>query len=57
MNTEAVAELNARFGIRGQVTFTQSESGLLMAEVSNTQATARIALQGAQVLDWTPGGK
>jgi len=57
MSTEAVAELNARFGIRERVMFSEVEGGLLVVEVSNTQATARIALQGAQVLDWTPEGE
>ncbi len=56
MSTEALAELNARFGIRGRVTFTQAAGGLIVAAVRNAQATARIALQGAQVLDWTPAG-
>ena len=57
MTTEAVAELNARFGIRGRVGFDQLEGGLIVAEVCNAQATARIALQGAQLLDWTPAGE
>ncbi len=56
MSTEAVAELNACFGIRDRVTFKQTEGGLIVVEVGNAQATARIALQGAQVLDWTPAG-
>jgi len=57
MTTEAVAELNARFGIRGRVAFTQPAGGLIVAEVRNAQATASIALQGAQLLDWTPAGE
>ncbi|HEB92349.1 MAG TPA: D-hexose-6-phosphate mutarotase [Gammaproteobacteria bacterium] len=56
MNTETVAELNTRFGICERVTFSEMEGGLLVAEVRNEQATARVALQGAQVLDWTPVG-
>jgi len=57
MSTEAVAELNTRFGIHGRVTFKQAEGGLVVAEVGNAQASARIALQGAQILDWTPAGE
>ncbi len=57
MSTEAVAELNACFGIRERVTFKQTGGGLIVAEVGNAQATARIALQGAQVLDWVPTGE
>lgn len=57
MSTEAMAELNAQFGIRGRVSFSEVEGGLIVAEVSNALASARIALQGAQVLEWTPSGE
>ena len=57
MTSEALAALNARFGIPDRVAFQMVEGGLVVAEVGNPHATARIALQGAQVLDWTPAGE
>ncbi len=52
-----MTELNTHFGICGRVTFSEVAGGLIVAEVSNEQATARIALQGAQILAWAPVGE
>lgn len=57
MSAEAMAELNARYGIPGRVAFREAAGGLIVAEVSNALATARIALQGAQIINWTPAGE
>ncbi len=57
MSSGTVVELNARFGIRDRLAFAEAAGGLIMAEVSNAQASARIALQGAQIIDWTPAGE
>lgn len=51
--TEA-EELNARFGLARELVFGACDSGLLMAEISNGQATASLCLQGAQMLNWHP---
>ena len=32
----------------------QTESGLSLLHITNTWGTARILMQGAQLLDWTP---
>ena len=49
--------LNAHHGIRGQVTFKEGPGGLAVVDVANAQATATIALQGAQVIAWAPHGQ
>ena len=46
--------LNDRFAIKGHVTFQIGAGELAIAEVRNRYATARITLQGAQVIDWAP---
>lgn len=51
-----VAELNARFGIAGQVVFKES-NGVTVVEVNNDHGTATIALQGAHLISWTPTGQ
>lgn len=50
------ASLNARFGITGQLSFKEGPGGLAVAEITNEQATATIALQGAHVMTWAPRG-
>ncbi|MBI5451609.1 MAG: D-hexose-6-phosphate mutarotase [Gammaproteobacteria bacterium] len=51
-----LATLNARFAIPEQLTFREGPGGLPVAEVTNDQAIATIALQGAHLLTWTPSG-
>ena len=48
--------LNARFAIPGHLRFMESGPGLPMADIRTPLATARVALQGAQVLAWRPDG-
>jgi len=45
--------LNSRFGVHG-VVFREGPGALESVEVENRHATARVALQGAQVLSWAP---
>lgn len=54
---EELDELNAGFAVPGKVAFSEAAGGLIIAEVSNERATARIALQGAQILSWAPQGQ
>jgi len=54
MSNTDYAALNKRFAIPGQLSFAPGPGGLAVAEVSNAQASAMIALQGAQVMTWVP---
>jgi D-hexose-6-phosphate mutarotase len=49
--------LNAQFGIDGQLSFRDDASGLVIAEISNPQATASLCLQGAHLMTWQPGSQ
>ena len=48
--------LTQQFGIAGQVHFRADPAGLPVAIIENQHATARIALQGAQVVAFCPHG-
>lgn len=50
----AAQQLNAQFGIGGQVAFREDASSLIIAEISNPQATASLCLQGAHLMAWQP---
>jgi glucose-6-phosphate 1-epimerase len=54
MNKAEARALNERHGIAGHVAFREGPGSLTMAEVTNGEATAIVALQGAQVLSWVP---
>ena len=56
MNNE-IDSLNASFGIPGQIEFREGPGGLALVELVNDQSTARILLQGAQLIDWVPRGQ
>jgi len=47
-------QLGTQFGIRGQLNFNEDSSGLIVAKVSNAQATASLCLQGAHLMTWQP---
>jgi len=49
-----IEELNSRFGIVSQLRFVEDASGLIIAEIENTKATARLCLQGAHLMSWQP---
>lgn len=50
-------QLNTQFGIDGQLNFREDASGLVVAEISNPQATASLCLQGAHLMAWQPGSQ
>jgi len=45
-------QLNAQFGLKGQLEFREDNSGLIVAEISNKMASASICLQGAHLMTW-----
>jgi D-hexose-6-phosphate mutarotase len=51
-----LSELNQRFGISNHLKFSEIGGGLLAAEISNSLATASIALQGAHLMTYQPQG-
>ncbi len=52
-----IAQLNSDYGIAGHVIFEQGEGGMTMVQVSNSLAEARINLQGAHIMRWSPRGE
>jgi len=57
MTTVELSQLNKRFGIHDQLTFSEGRGGLAVVEIANTLAVATVALQGAQLLSWVPRGE
>ncbi|HWS03844.1 MAG TPA: D-hexose-6-phosphate mutarotase [Gammaproteobacteria bacterium] len=57
MSMQNSAALNARYGIPEQLSFKDTASGLIVAEVNNAHAMASIALQGAHLMTWAPKGE
>lgn len=55
--TQTIDTLNSRFGLPGALQFVDSGADLPMAEIHTPHASARVALQGAQVLTWQPAGQ
>lgn len=49
--------LNARFSAKGQVRFRKGPGGLVMLDIGNSLAMARMMLQGAHVTAWMPRGE
>ena len=49
--------LNDKFALEGSLNFIKNDHGMLVAEVNTALCQARIALQGAQLLTWTPAGE
>jgi len=47
-------QINTQFGINGQLGFREDTSGLVVAEIGNTLATASLCLQGAHLMTWQP---
>lgn len=48
--------LNELFARPGELEFVVGAHGALVASVTNAQGSATVAIQGAQVLTWTPAG-
>ncbi len=51
---DELAELNHRFALAGELRFQSLAAGLIEAVVDNAQCTARVSLQGGQLLEWQP---
>lgn len=47
-------QLNGQFGLGGEIRFVTHSSGLIIAEIQNDLATARLCLQGAHLMSWQP---
>jgi glucose-6-phosphate 1-epimerase len=47
-------QLNTQFGINNHLKFREDASGLIIAEISNKQASASLCLQGAHLMTWQP---
>ena len=50
-------QLNTQFGIGKQLNFRADSSGLIVAEISNAQASASLCLQGAHLMAWQPNSQ
>lgn len=50
-------QLNAQFGINGQLVFREDASGLAIAEINNVLSKASICLQGAHLMSWKPASQ
>lgn len=57
MMETSLADLDAAFGIPGEISFSHGAGGLVLVEVNNAQASATITLQGAQLVSWKPVGQ
>lgn len=55
--THILDSLNARFAISDHVRFSESAPGLPVIDIQTPHASARVALEGAQVLTWQPTGQ
>lgn len=47
-------ELNTQYALGKHLKFVEDESGLIVAEIENALASARLALHGAHLLQWRP---
>jgi glucose-6-phosphate 1-epimerase len=52
-----IATLQRAYGVEGAVTFGEGPAGLVVADLAGEGGTARVALQGAQVLSFAPRGQ
>jgi D-hexose-6-phosphate mutarotase len=52
--SDALTELNDQFAIPFKLRFKPSGDGLVVADITNTLASASICLQGGQLLSWQP---
>lgn len=49
-----VQQLNDQFGLGGDLRFVEHSSGLIIAEIDNNLATAKLCFQGAHLMSWRP---
>ncbi|WP_139558646.1 D-hexose-6-phosphate mutarotase [Methylotetracoccus oryzae] len=52
-----IAALNAHFGIPDAIHFTSGPNETAIIEIRHPHATGRVALRGAQILEWVPQGE
>lgn len=52
----SVTALNQQFGIANVLRFVEAADNMPIIEITSADASARIAVQGAQVLEWQPAG-
>jgi len=52
-----IASLNEQFALAGELGFALGEHGALVARIQNAHGRGEVAIQGAQVLSWTPEGQ
>lgn len=57
MDTRYLSDLQQRFGIPDTVTFTRGPGGIPVVDIANPLGQGRIAIQGAQLLSFTPAGQ
>jgi glucose-6-phosphate 1-epimerase len=57
INMTTAQQLNGQFGIKGQLKFREDASGLIVAEIGNSQASASLCLQGAHLMTWKPNSQ
>ncbi|MDR3393073.1 MAG: D-hexose-6-phosphate mutarotase [Sulfuriferula sp.] len=53
----SVETLNQQFAIPDVLRFVEAAAGMPVIEITSADASARIAVQGAQVLEWQPTGQ
>lgn len=54
MDSTHIPELQQRFGLPGEVSFTTVPHGMPVVEISNALSAGSLALQGAHLLGWAP---
>jgi len=52
-----ITDLNSHFGIGEQLMFSLLGENMVVADINTDLCTARVAIQGAQVLEWAPKGQ
>lgn len=57
MDRQDIAALNREFGIAGQLEFSGETDGMIFARIANAHAQAAVALQGAHIMSFQPGGE
>jgi glucose-6-phosphate 1-epimerase len=51
---QSIQQLNARYGVGQKIHFYSDQNGLVTVHIENPHASAKIALQGAHVMEWQP---
>ena len=52
-----ISELNAQFGIQGELDFVEDGSGLILSRITNAHGSGTLCLQGAHLMSWQPVGQ